>query len=398
MQGVIERVRATHEEVERTEQAIVKELDRDVKGNSQLGGIRKSHAIANLLDRAKARTAELYHFHSDRKEIEAELEAMRGKGNHMSAFYERLRSVKDYYRRYPPAMLSDMEVLPSGVAANSVLFSGEEGGGRYMDLHKFFARYLNIKIFPNKAVEYLDFLSKFNNFSDVPDKKKVSDSTYRAYVNDLHDYMFDFYKRVEPLYDMEKYETELLIDFNKRWIKNDVEGWNTDNHKMQTDNPLYCAACNKVFANKNVFDAHLKGKKHKRAVKRMEAAKAEGAAPMDIEKPSGNPARELAMTECRVVRLSELLADTIESTKMNVERKLARTHDEVIAEMYEKEEGSDMEEAEESDYSSEEEEVFYNPLNLPIGWDGKCASNILCLLDMGGCVVVRDSKHNCKDR
>ena len=51
------------------------------------------------------------------------------------------------------------------------------------------------------------------------------------------------------------------------------------------------------------------------------------------------------------------------ATKENVERRMARTADELA-----EEEESEPEEEEESD---DEETVPYNPKNLPLGWDGK---------------------------
>ena len=51
------------------------------------------------------------------------------------------------------------------------------------------------------------------------------------------------------------------------------------------------------------------------------------------------------------------------ATKENVERRMARTADELA-----EEEESEPEEEEESE---DEETVPYNPKNLPLGWDGK---------------------------
>ena len=54
------------------------------------------------------------------------------------------------------------------------------------------------------------------------------------------------------------------------------------------------------------------------------------------------------------------------ATRENVERRMARTADELL-------EDQQQEEAEEEEVESEEEEdeVPYNPKNLPLGWDGK---------------------------
>ena len=71
--------------------------------------------------------------------------------------------------------------------------------------------------------------------------------------------------------------------------------------------------------------------------------------------------KEIAMLEAQAYRLSELLVEQKIATKENVERKQAR---------------KDGEEDEESDASASEsddgdDEVPYNPKNLPLGWDGK---------------------------
>ena len=67
------------------------------------------------------------------------------------------------------------------------------------------------------------------------------------------------------------------------------------------------------------------------------------------------------------------------ATKENVERRMARTADELLEEEEgeeepEEEESDDEEEGEEEpeeEESDDEETVPYNPKNLPLGWDGK---------------------------
>ena len=82
----------------------------------------------------------------------------------------------------------------------------------------------------------------------------------------------------------------------------------------------------------------------------------------DSSKGKGNEKhKEIATLEAQVYRLSELLVEQKIATKENVERKQAR---------------KDGEEEEESDASASDsddgdDEVPYNPKNLPLGWDGK---------------------------
>ncbi len=54
------------------------------------------------------------------------------------------------------------------------------------------------------------------------------------------------------------------------------------------------------------------------------------------------------------------------ASRENVERKMARTADELA-----EEEGSESDLSDEGDGSDDEETVPYNPKNLPLGWDGK---------------------------
>merc|ERR1712191_37789 len=61
--------------------------------------------------------------------------------------------------------------------------------------------------------------------------------------------------------------------------------------------------------------------------------------------------KRIALLEAQVYKLVELLSEQRASTKENVERKQART---------------DGEREEEDD-----DDVAYNPKNLPLGWDGK---------------------------
>ncbi len=72
--------------------------------------------------------------------------------------------------------------------------------------------------------------------------------------------------------------------------------------------------------------------------------------------------KEIAKIEAKVYRFSEILSEQRTNTVENVQRKQARTGDE------RDEEDDDAISVAESD---EDEEVIYNPKNLPLGWDGK---------------------------
>jgi splicing factor 3A subunit 3 len=72
-----------------------------------------------------------------------------------------------------------------------------------------------------------------------------------------------------------------------------------------------------------------------------------------------------------IASLSELLTDVVNATKTFTEKKLVRSFEERLAEAKEQEEAEKVIAADEAADSDEEEETIYNPLNLPLGWDGK---------------------------
>ena len=125
-----------------------------------------------------------------------------------------------------------------------------------------------------------------------------------------------------------------------------------------------------MFAKASVFEAHKTGKKH---LKGIEKLKEQG---MDENTLDGKTALEqsledeyektkiIAKTEFIIKQYVAHLAVIRDETKSHVERKQALT---------EKERLDVAEEApiqiEES--SDEDEDKIYNPLKLPIGWDGK---------------------------
>ncbi len=76
--------------------------------------------------------------------------------------------------------------------------------------------------------------------------------------------------------------------------------------------------------------------------------------------------KEIARIEAKVYRFSEILSEQRTSSVENVQRKQARTGDE------RDEEDDDVISVAESD---EDEEVIYNPKNLPLGWDGKVGTS-----------------------
>jgi len=116
-------------------------------------------------------------------------------------------------------------------------------------------------------------------------------------------------------------------------------------------NPLYCTACKKLFAKDTVFQGHLKGGKHQKAVEAQTSIR--------------DKYKEFHAAQFRLQKLcSKLLMETIENTKTNIVKKQARTWKELQEEM-------EIEEKQEDSDSEEEPEIKMTIDNYPVGWDGK---------------------------
>ena len=78
----------------------------------------------------------------------------------------------------------------------------------------------------------------------------------------------------------------------------------------------------------------------------------------------------MSALEAQVYRLAELLGEQRAATRDNVQRKQARTEGE--------REESDDEHVSDNDSDDDENDIPYNPKNLPLGWDGKVGRMSFC--------------------
>ncbi|KAF4385108.1 hypothetical protein F8388_014241 [Cannabis sativa] len=77
-----------------------------------------------------------------------------------------------------------------------------------------------------------------------------------------------------------------------------------------------------------------------------------------------NSFKEIALMEAKINKLCELLEETVDRTKDNIVKKQALTYEEIEAEREEEDTQADTE-------SDDDDQQIYNPLKLPMGWDGK---------------------------
>ncbi|KAJ6868127.1 splicing factor SF3a60 [Populus alba x Populus x berolinensis] len=394
---LLEVTRASHEEVERLERLIVKDLQNEPANNKDR--LFQSHRARNMIENIIATTEKLVEIYEDRDNARKdEIAALGGQTatgtNVFSAFYDRLKEIREYHRRHPAARVVDAnEDYEAMLKEEPVIeFTGEEAFGKYLDMHELYNQFNNLKF--EKPIEYSTYLDIFSQPHNLPRKVKFT-RQYREYMENLLEYLFYFFQRTEPLQDLDRILSKVTTEFEEQWENGMVQGWEKnvqENGHVPADHTVIdldfystveelkevgpeklkeaLAAlglksggtiqqrAERLFLTKHTPLEKL-DKKH--FVKGSCASESNGGAVNSKEVVNS---KEIALMETKMNKLCDLLDETIVRTKENVVKKQALTYDEMEAEREEEETQADTE-------SDDEEQQIYNPLKLPMGWDGK---------------------------
>ncbi|THG10044.1 hypothetical protein TEA_028115 [Camellia sinensis var. sinensis] len=259
---LLEVTRAGHEEVERLERLIVKDLQNEPASSKDR--LFQNHRVRNMIDEITSTTLKLVEIYEDkdsaRKDEIAALGGQTATGtNVFSAFYDRLKEIREYHRRHPAARVVD--------------------------------------------------------------------------VNEEYEELLKEEPRIE-------FTGEALAALG-----------------LKTGGTIQQRA-ERLFLTKHTPLEQL-DRKHFAKGSRVSEQNANTAAPQQAES-----SKEIALMEAKMKKLCDLLQETIVRTKENVEKKQALTYEEMEAEREEEEVQADTE-------SDDDEQQIYNPLKLPMGWDGK---------------------------
>lgn len=186
---------------------IVKELAEEAKTHRVK--VAKQHRVKAMTDKVIDTSAKLTTIYKDddhgRRD---EIAVFGGKGEDgrdaYSAFYDRLRDLREYHRRFPSTQFTEAEDEGAGVPVEvpRVEFTGEEGHGRFLDLHPLHNLFQNAKF--GRVCEYAAFVRSLAwDLASVPREQKNA-GAYRAYVSQLLGYLEGFYQRAQPLGSLDK--------------------------------------------------------------------------------------------------------------------------------------------------------------------------------------------------
>jgi len=399
METLLEQQRRYHEERERLLDAMVGE--NTVKKNTHRENLNSSHRQRAMLDRYTEATGLLRDIYEDKDGQRKEEVAALSGPNEFAEFYSRLKQIKDFHRRHPgeisvPVSVEFEELKKiretggdnEAGAVAMVDFSEEESFGRFLDLHSCHQRYINIK--GVERVDYLTYLQVYDRLFEAVPKAKKSSADYRSYVTELLQYLYEFTQRIRPLMDISEELEKVKTEFDLKFDAGEFPGWpketggalaHTGAHldlsafsspeelaSLGLDRlksalmalGLKCGGTLEDRANRLFL---TKGKKLSEIDPSM-FAKAKGKAGSSVNDKEAMKQREVAMVEAQIYRFSELLSEIRTATRENVERKQARTE-------FERDDSDNELSEEEQDVGADEDDIPYNPKNLPLGWDGK---------------------------
>ncbi|KAF2072991.1 hypothetical protein CYY_005703 [Polysphondylium violaceum] len=334
---LLEKTRNLHESIERYELLIEHEMKSTPKTTKE--NVLQNHRVNHYLNSSIKCANNLIEIYSDQDNTRAdELSSLSRQGKLFSDFYDKLKEVKEYHRKFPN-IKEDRNNVPLLFTPN-VLFSGNESNGKFLDLNEIYEDYINLCTTSTK-IDYITFLGSFYMFT-YNDISRMKVLAYREYLDKIYKYLVSFIERTQPLLDLNQTISKCEAEFTDKWDNSDYfNKENTSNNNSNNENtelteqeksPLYCKACKKLFASENVFNGHLKGKKHIQSTERMNS---NNNNEFKARKPT-------SLLEFKILKLATHLFDQIDATKENVLKKQSRKYSENEFEEDEEEDEEDI--------------------------------------------------------
>lgn len=331
--NILETHRRFHEQIEAIEFAISEAYISPFKRH--IDRLAVEHFVSKSLNKIQENSKQLVTWYNQKSQMDDLLSSITT-NIEMTEFYANLRNIKELHKNNPTESVLPIKYEIERLKERTMnedeiekLFSGEEHHGRYLDVTIHHEQYLNIKNI--QKIDYLTFLDSLKNLQI--DKEQRCCSTYSKFIEDLIVYLEGFFERSKPLYPLESLKSKIKESFK----------------------PLestYCQQCAKWFSN-SVFTSHLSGKKHQKAASNTNNLDKD---PLECS---------LEWKEHWMHQLIKELNSILEDTRDQVERRQSITVREREDDIKEDEE-VDIEELD-----NIQSEKLYNPLKLPLGWDGK---------------------------
>ncbi|KAK1940393.1 putative splicing factor 3a protein [Babesia divergens] len=423
MAFMLERVRDSQEELEYIEKAIsVLLIDRRKASGLRLATIER--AINQLVEHSQnlAQNCIAYYKDSDglrkqeirflagQQEGDKATTSKEDDGQLWTNYYSNLKKIKDYYKRNEgsnvPVESRTVDDVVKGAMSKVNIdldFKPDENYGKCVDIQEHYRRFVNLQelrnyrmkqhqqqevlrldrkgirdkdeieanMIPFTEIDYATYLNQFDQFEEIPRYCKYRCEEYFQYLDGLLKYLVGFFQRQNPLAKTDTLKESFEDEFQAEWNGNRPAHWKEYTENME----LYLKPVDKLFASKGVFQSFQNGKKYKKLVETF--AKKTAAELEEHSESSRSHDKSLAYMEFMIYRYKQFMATTIEKTIEFIEKRESRTSKELeasqsLALQILEAVGTDKQvDIDEVSSGEEDEQPIYNPLNLPLGWDGK---------------------------
>lgn len=347
--------------------------------------VLSDHKLNHLLQMHSTSTHALRELYEDKDASrKAEIQALSGP-NEFTEFYERMKQIKEFYKRHPNEVSVPLSVEFEQLANNDELnalveFSDEEGMGKFLDLHECYDKFINIKGI--EKVDYITYLMTFDHLFDISKDRKNAD--YKRYLEALAEYVHGYLLRVKPLFDLDNELHKVEKEFENDWQQGTFPGWSKETESAMTSSgaahldlnafssweELASLGLDRLKSALMALGLKCGGTLEERAQRLFSTKGKTDLDPQLLAKKGRNNQkaqtsknREIAAIEAQIFRLAELLSEQRSATKENIQRKQARGEGE--------REDSDGDQSDSENDEEDNDDVPYNPKNLPLGWDGK---------------------------
>ena len=228
MESLLEQQRRYLEERDRYMEAMVHEMMAAKKTHKEQ--INSDHRVRILLDKHYESTEKVRDIFVDKDGSRRNDIAAMGPPNEFNEFYERLKQIKEFHKKNPNEIYVpltqefaeiDHQREMGALNEDLVAFTDEEGYGRFLDLHEFHTKFINLK--GSEKVDYLTYLSVFDRFFEIAKERK--NSAYKDYLQSLLDYFCDYISRIKPLIDLNEEIESANVNFDKLWKEGTFPGW-----------------------------------------------------------------------------------------------------------------------------------------------------------------------------
>jgi hypothetical protein len=379
-------------------------------------GVSSEHALKHLIESTAKKCKTAADIYEDKDGMRADdINALAGQrtdkkgGDVWSSFYDKVKEVKDYHRRFSinqglPELQNPQWFYERAMENDptETLFSGEEDTGKKVDMHKIYSDFINMKklatnrktrfkneLFarmkrkdPNlkpddKSVEeavkkeyneldYITWLKSFDQFHDTPRYCKYKEKVYTEYLDSVIGYLREFLSRSQPLVDIAKLEQQFEKEFESRWADKSIPGWSEPSHKEK----LFCLPTDKLFNSEAVMKSHKSGKLYKKRLEEVQKMSLDKQQKLTAD--SEEEDKRIARLESICAKWHDLLSETIGATVDHLQKKQSQTADEMDMDKDDDEDDEDDGvDIDPDEMEEDEDRPVYNPLNLPLGWDGK---------------------------